>query len=109
MDDDHVIAKLHARFDAEAAANVAAVYQFRLSDAEDHHMTIDHGALDIQPGEHAQPDVTISSDTATLLGLVRKEINAMQALLTGRVKVKGDIGLAGKLPKLFGKARQAAQ
>lgn len=105
MDDDQLIAKLRARFDAKAAEKVSAIYQFDLDDVDDYHMTIDHGALDIQPGRHPSPSVTIASDTTTLMALVRKEINAMQALLTGKVKVKGDIGLASKLPKLF--ARKA--
>ncbi|OLO05557.1 MULTISPECIES: SCP2 sterol-binding domain-containing protein [Salinicola] len=104
MDDDQLIAKLRARFDAEAAENVSAIYQFDLDDVEDYHMTIDHGSLDIQPGRHPDPSVTISSDTTTLMALVKKELNAMQALLTGKVKVKGDIGLASRLPKLFSRS-----
>lgn len=106
MDDDQLIAKLQARFNPEAAATIFAVYQFDLDDVEDYHLTIDHGTLDIRPGRHDTPDVTIASDTTTLMALVRKELNAMQALLSGRVKVKGDIGLASRLPKLFGKPRR---
>ncbi|WP_110647756.1 SCP2 sterol-binding domain-containing protein [Salinicola peritrichatus] len=105
MDDDQLITKLHNRFNAEAAKDLAAVYQFDLSDVDDYYLTIDHGALEIQPGRHPQPSVTIASDTATLMSLVKKELNAMQALLSGRVKVNGDIGLASRLPKLFGRSR----
>lgn len=107
MDDDQLIGKLQARFDPEAAGKLVAVYQFELSDARDYHLTIDHGTLDIQPGTHPHPSVTINSDTGSLMKLVRKELNAMQALLSGRVKVKGDIGLASRLPKIFGKSRPA--
>lgn len=106
MDDDQLIAKLRARFDAKAAEGVSAIYQFDLDDVDDYHMTIDDGSLDIQPGRHPNPGVTISSDTGTLMALVRKELNSMQALLTGKVKVTGDIGLASRLPKLFAKAGQ---
>lgn len=104
MDDEQLIAKLRARFDANAAESVSAIYQFDLDDVDDYYMTIDQGSLDIQAGRHPEPSVTISSDTTTLMKLVRKELNAMQALLTGKVKVKGDIGLASRLPKLFGKS-----
>ncbi|WP_110599907.1 MULTISPECIES: SCP2 sterol-binding domain-containing protein [Salinicola] len=104
MNDDPLIAKLRARFDAEAAEGVSAIYQFDLDDVDDYHMTIEDGSLDIQPGRHPTPGVTITSDTATLMALVRKELNSMQALLTGKVKVKGDIGLASRLPKLFAKS-----
>ncbi|WP_110665380.1 SCP2 sterol-binding domain-containing protein [Salinicola halophilus] len=105
MDDDQLIDKLHARFDPAAAADLVAVYQFELSDVEDYYVTIDHGSLSITPGTHGEPSVTIASDTNSLMKLVKKELNAMQALLSGRVKVKGDIGLASRLPKLFGKSR----
>jgi len=105
MEDQQLIAKLRARFDPEAAESVSAIYQFDLDDVDDYHMTIDHGTIDIQPGRHPDPGVTIISDTQTLLALVRKELNTMQALLTGKVKVKGDIGLASRLPKLFGKSK----
>ncbi|MCE3025789.1 MULTISPECIES: SCP2 sterol-binding domain-containing protein [unclassified Salinicola] len=103
MDDDQLIAKLQRRFDPAAAGDLNATYQFLLHDADDHHLVIEGGNLNVHAGHHTAPDVTIESDTATLIALIKKELNAMQALLGGRVKVKGDIGLAARLPKLFGK------
>ncbi|WP_106420156.1 SCP2 sterol-binding domain-containing protein [Salinicola tamaricis] len=103
MDDDQLITKLQHRFDPAAAGDLNATYQFLLHDADDHHLVIEGGSLSVHTGHHTAPDVTIESDTATLVALIKKELNAMQALLGGRVKVKGDIGLAARLPKLFGK------
>ena len=46
-------------------------------------------------------DCTISMSKETYLKLQRKEIKPMVATLTGKLKVKGDIGLAQKLKQLM--------
>lgn len=49
--------------------------------------------------EEAHCTITMSMDT--YLKLQRKEIKPMIATLTGKLKVKGDIGLAQKLKQLM--------
>lgn len=49
--------------------------------------------------EEANTTITMSVDT--YLKLQRKEIKPMIATLTGKIKVKGDIGLAQKLKQLM--------
>lgn len=44
---------------------------------------------------------TITMSKETYLKLQRKEIKPMMATLTGKIKVKGDIGLAQKLKQLM--------
>jgi putative sterol carrier protein len=46
-------------------------------------------------------DCTITMSKETYLKLQRKEIKPMVATLTGKLKVKGDIGLAQKLKQLM--------
>ena len=46
-------------------------------------------------------DCTITMSVDTYLKLQRKEIKPMIATLTGKLKVKGDIGLAQKLKQLM--------
>jgi len=46
-------------------------------------------------------DCTITMSLETYLKLQRKEIKPMIATLTGKLKVKGDIGLAQKLKQLM--------
>jgi len=48
-----------------------------------------------------EADCTISMSKETYLKLQRKEIKPMIATLTGKIKVKGDIGLAQKLKQLM--------
>lgn len=48
-----------------------------------------------------EADCTITMSKETYLKLQRKEIKPMIATLTGKLKVKGDIGLAQKLKQLM--------
>ena len=48
-----------------------------------------------------EADCTITMSNETYLKLQRKEIKPMIATLTGKIKVKGDIGLAQKLKQLM--------
>lgn len=48
-----------------------------------------------------EADCTITMSLETYLKLQRKEIKPMMATLTGKLKVKGDIGLAQKLKQLM--------
>lgn len=52
-------------------------------------------------GEDGEADCTITMSKDTYLKLQRKEIKPMIATLTGKIKVKGDIGAAQKLKQLM--------
>lgn len=51
--------------------------------------------------EDAEADCTIIMSKETYLKLQRGEIKPMIATLTGKIKVKGDIGVAQKLKQLM--------
>ncbi len=44
---------------------------------------------------------TISTDAETFLKLKNGELNPMMAVMTGKVKIKGDMGLAMKIQSLI--------
>jgi putative sterol carrier protein len=48
-----------------------------------------------------EADCTITMSKDTYLKLQRKEIKPIMATLTGKIKVKGDIGLAQKLKQIM--------
>ena len=56
-------------------------------------MTVTEGA--------GQADTTISTSEETMLAVVRGEQNPTTAYMTGKLKIKGDMGAAMKLQKLF--------
>lgn len=78
---------------------IGKILKFKL---DDHFITID-GSGDAnelrETDEEANCTITMSMET--YLKLQRKEIKPMIATLTGKLKVKGDIGLAQKLKQLM--------
>lgn len=91
-------------FDAisSQAANVApfgAKLKFVLGDQI---ILIDgNGDKNIVSSNDEEADCTISTDEETFLALKNGELNPMMAVMSGKVKIKGDMGLAMKLQSLI--------
>ncbi|MDF9434362.1 MULTISPECIES: SCP2 sterol-binding domain-containing protein [Chromohalobacter] len=100
-DANTVIEKLQSRFDPAAARGMDEVFQFHITDADDYYLNVKDGTLDIQPGEHDDPSVSLTTDTETLKGVMNGEINGMQAFMSGKLKATGNVMLATKLTSLF--------
>ena len=91
---------LEARIEPSKAQGVNASYLFDVTgagawkvDVQDSGVTVSEGAAD------AGTTITISEDDFDRL--VSGELNPMTAFMTGKLKVKGDMGAAMKLQKLF--------
>lgn len=52
--------------------------------------------------EDREADCTITTKLATLDALRKGELNPMMAVMSGKVKIKGDMGVAMKLQSLLG-------
>ena len=87
---------------AEKVKNIAPIgkkLKFRLDDQV---ILIDGtGDENRISGEDIDANCTLTMSKETYLKLQRKEIKPMMATLTGKIKVKGDIGLAQKLKQLM--------
>lgn len=77
---------------------IGKILKFKL---DEHFITIDgSGGTNELRDTDEEANCTITMSVETYLKLQRKEIKPMIATLTGKLKVKGDIGLAQKLKQL---------
>ena len=60
-----------------------------------------NGDQPIFSNEDKEADVTIITNPETLKGMRNGSVNPMMAMMTGKLKIKGDMGVAMKLQSLF--------
>jgi putative sterol carrier protein len=60
------------------------------------------GAENVVTNDDNEADCVISASGDNFLKLMKGEINPMMAVMTGKVKIKGDMGVAMKLKSLMG-------
>ena len=91
------------RFNSDAAQGLDAVFQFDITGDGGGVwiLVIRDGACQVREETHANPNVTLSMTGETWLSILNKELNAVQAFLSGRLKIDGDMMLAQKIPDLF--------
>ena len=58
------------------------------------------GAVSVTEGA-GEADTTITTSEESFMAIVRGEQNPTTAYMTGKLKIKGDMGAAMKLQKLF--------
>ena len=77
----------------EKLAGKTRVIQLSLTDGHGYWFHIVEGKLaGIQHGQHASPDAVVTVSKHDLLAVFNGELKAMQAYLTGRVRVKASFG-----------------
>jgi putative sterol carrier protein len=92
--------QLEARVDPSRTAGMNNSYLFDVDGAGQWRVELDDGRLSVSEDGDAA-DCTIATSEETFLKLMRGEQNATTAYMTGKLKVKGDMGAAMKLQKLF--------
>ena len=87
----------------EKANNVAALGSTLKLDLGEKKVFID-GTGEANAVEEAdkEADCTVSITPENFMALVKGELNPMMAMMTGKVKIKGDMGVAMKLQSLLG-------
>jgi putative sterol carrier protein len=75
-------------------------YVFDIEGAGEWTVTVADGVVSVVEGA-GDADCTISASEETLMKIARGEANATTAYMTGKLKIKGDMGAALKLQKLF--------
>lgn len=94
-----LIGKLPDAFLPEQADELDMSVQFAIE--EPMYAVITPQACQVQYGQADSPDITLIVAGDDLPRLMTGEINGVKALLSGRLKIKGDIFSAPKLANIF--------
>jgi putative sterol carrier protein len=93
-------ATLASRADTSKTAGMSNSYLFDIEGAGQWYVDVADGAVSVTEGG-GDADVTISASEETFERIVAGEQNPTSAYMTGKLKIKGDMGAAMKLQKLF--------
>jgi hypothetical protein len=103
---DEVFNRMPSLFRAEKAGNTQAVIHWIISGgaagANDTYETvIENGACTVTNEPVRDPKLAMTMDAVTFLKVVSGDGNPMMMFMTGKIKAKGDLGLAANVAKLF--------
>jgi putative sterol carrier protein len=92
---------LPSRADMSKTAGMNNSYGFDIEGAGQWTVKVEDGSVSVQDGIEDAADVTISASQEVFSKILAGEQNATSAYMTGKIKLKGDMGAAMKLQKLF--------
>jgi putative sterol carrier protein len=91
---------LEGRVDPSKTAGMTNSYVFEIDGAGTWKVDVDDGNVKVTEGG-GDADATISAAEATFEQIASGDMNPTTAYMTGKLKIKGDMGAAMKLQKLF--------
>ena len=91
---------LEQRANAEKTAGMNNSYLFDIEGAGQWVVAVKDGAVEVSEGA-GEADTTIATSEESFLAISRGELNPTSAYMTGKLKIKGDMGLAMKLGSMF--------
>jgi putative sterol carrier protein len=91
---------LESRVDESKTAGMNNSYLFDIDGAGQWVVAVDDGRVTVSEGG-GEADTTIQTSEENFLAISRGELNPTTAYMTGKLKIRGDMGAAMKLQKLF--------
>jgi putative sterol carrier protein len=91
---------LESRIDPAKTAGMTNSYVFEIDGAGTWKVDVQDGSVSVAEGG-GDADATISASEDTFEQIASGDLNATTAYMTGKLKIKGDMGAAMKLQKLF--------
>lgn len=98
-----MMADMPTAFNPDKAAGVDALIQYNLTGEGGSvwNSRIANGEITIEEGEAENPTMTITMDANDYVEMMSGRLDAMQAFMSGKIKVTGDIMLASRLMTFF--------
>jgi putative sterol carrier protein len=98
---NEIFTEIDTRLGANPAktAGINAAYAFDLSgeDGGAYHINIKDGKGEAGPGAPENPNITITMSDTDFVDLATGKLDGTAAFMSGKLKIKGDMGLAMKL------------
>lgn len=90
-------------FNPAAAVGLNKIFQWDISgeEAGKWAVKIANQTCEVIPGGVDNPNITLIMSDKNWLAIAKGELDAMNAYMTGKVKVTGDMMLAMRIPQLF--------
>jgi len=90
-------------FQPGAAKSLSALYHFTFTGSERAEVTVEigNGKIKVEPGFQGTPNLRVTADAETWLGFLAKEKNLLWALLTRRIRLRGNPKWLLELGKCF--------
>jgi putative sterol carrier protein len=91
------------RFRPDKAQGVNAVIQYDIAGDQGGtwHAVIKDGTCMVQSGAAPNPSLTLNMSSQDWLDMIAGKLSGQMAFMSGKLKLKGDMGLAMKLGSLF--------
>jgi putative sterol carrier protein len=90
-----------SRVDPSRTAGMTNTYVFDIDGAGQWTVAVDDGEVAVSEGASADADCTLRSSEESFERIVSGELNPTSAYMTGKLKIKGDMGAAMRLQKLL--------
>jgi putative sterol carrier protein len=91
---------LESRVDSSKTAGMNNSYLFDIEGEGQWKVDVSDGTVSVTEGG-GEADVTLSSSAETFDQIASGDLNPTSAYMSGKLKIKGDMGAAMKLQKLF--------
>ena len=103
---DEIFGRFPSQFRADRAGSTNAVIHWNITGRPDggtdtYEVVIADGACTVSPTAEADPKLAVTVGSVDFLQLISGGANPMMMFMTGKLKAKGDLGLAANLANLF--------
>jgi putative sterol carrier protein len=100
-----IFSEINSRIAADPAkiAGMNAIYAFDLGGEQpgQYHISLKDGTADVGEGFPENPNITINMKSEDFIDLATGKLDGTMAFMSGKIKIKGDMGLAMKLQSVL--------